>query len=389
MRLLPHNAEIDRGEAALKGRDILKLGEEELRRMRGRDIAMIFQDPMQSLNPTFRIGSQMAEAWRSHQDRGDFHAHAVKALAGVGIPDAAERMASFPHEFSGGMRQRISIATTLLLEPAILVADEPTSALDVTLEAQILELLKQLREKHGTAIVFVSHDLGTVAQLCDRVVVMYAGRVVEENDAVTLFDNPAHPYTRALVDCVPSRYRRGMALATIPGRVPSLSALPSGCSFAERCAMAREICREEAPGLVAQSGGAVRCHIHDPARAEAWRVPGRPAEAAIAVPLTEVRVREPEREALIEVRDLRKHFGEASGFAARLLSPRRNPVRAIDGINLTLRRGEVLGLVGESGSGKTTLGEVMLRLQAATSGDITFAGKDLRRIEEKEFRRRV
>lgn len=392
LRLLPGNAEIDGGEAWLKGRDMLKLGEEDLRRLRGRDIAMIFQDPMQSLNPTFRIGSQMAEAWRSHPERGaksaDFRSEAVNALTSVGIPDAEERMASYPHEFSGGMRQRISIATALLLEPSILVADEPTSALDVTLEAQILELLKLLREKHGTAIVYVSHDLGTVAEFCDRVVVMYAGRVVEENEAAALFDNPAHPYTRALVDCVPSRYRRGEALATIPGRVPSLSALPPGCKFAGRCAMARDVCHEVEPELIPQAGGKVRCHMFDPARDEAWRISSRPA-VAVAAPPVKVRVSEPGPDVLIEARDLRKHFGEATGLVGRLLSATRRPIRAIDGINLTIRRGEVLGLVGESGSGKTTLGEVMLRLQAATSGEITFGGKDLRHIPEKDFRRRV
>jgi peptide/nickel transport system ATP-binding protein len=392
LRLLPGNAEIDRGEAWLKGRDMLRLGEEELRRLRGRDIAMIFQDPMQSLNPTFRIGSQMAEAWRSHQAKGTnfsgFRDKAVEALTSVGIPDAAERMTSYPHEFSGGMRQRISIATALLLQPSILVADEPTSALDVTLEAQILELLKQLREQHGTAIVYVSHDLGTVAELCDRVVVMYAGRVVEENDAAALFDNPAHPYTRALIECIPSRARRGAALATIPGRVPSLSALPRGCKFAERCTMARGICGEEEPDLIPQAGGGVRCHMFDPAKAEAWRLGGRTPET-VAAPPRKVTVREPERDALIEMRDLRKHFGGATGPVGRLLSAAKPPVRAIDGINLTIRRGEVVGLVGESGSGKTTLGEVMLRLQAATSGEITFAGQDLRQIPERDFRRRV
>src|SRR5262249_16281843 len=157
------------------------------------------------------------------------------ALTTVGIPDAADRFANYPHEFSGGMRQRIIIAMALLLKPALLVADEPTSSLDVTLEAQILELLRQLPDRDGTAILLVAHDLGLIAQLCDRVVVMSAGRVVEENDTVLLFDQPLHPYTRALIECLPSRLRRGGTLATIPGVVPNLSALPVGCKFADRC----------------------------------------------------------------------------------------------------------------------------------------------------------
>lgn len=389
LRLLPDNAEIDRGEAWLRGRDMLRLGEESLRQVRGREIAMIFQDPMMSLNPTFRIGSQMAEAWRSHRDRrGDFHASAVKALTSVGIADAAERLNSYPHEFSGGMRQRISIATTLLLEPALLVADEPTSALDVTLEAQILELLKELRDRQGTAIVFVSHDLGVVARLCDRVVVMYAGHVVEENDAVALFDDPAHPYTRALVECVPSRHRRGTALATIPGRVPSLSALPAGCAFADRCAAVRSLCRVEAPGLLPRGGGAVRCHMHDPARAEAWRLPESTVEPRAAPPMR-VKERPPAPDALIEVRRLRKYYGGGTGILGRWLSPASRPLRAVDGIDLTIRRGEVLGLVGESGSGKTTLGEMLLGLQGPTGGEITFAGKELRRMAGRDFHRRA
>ena len=182
----------------------------------------------------------------------------------MGIPDPAERIDDYPHQFSGGMRQRIMIAMALLLEPALLIADEATSALDVTLEAQILELLKRLRRERGTAIIFISHDLGVVSQICDRVVVMYAGRAVEEGDVVSLFERPLHPYTQALLAAVPSRKHRGERLATIPGRVPSLSDLPPGCKFADRCPYAQHVNREREPRYVAIDGRRVRCNIYDP-----------------------------------------------------------------------------------------------------------------------------
>jgi peptide/nickel transport system ATP-binding protein len=185
-------------------------------------------------------------------------------LARVGIPDANERMGSYPHEFSGGMRQRIMIAMTLLLEPALLIADEATSSLDVTLEAQILQLLRSLRDERGTAILFVSHDLGVVAQLCDRVVVMYAGRAVEEADVYSLYERPQHPYTQGLLAAVPSRNRRGRRLETIPGRVPSLSDLPPGCKFHRRCRYAQDVCRGAEPPWLESGGRFVRCYIYVP-----------------------------------------------------------------------------------------------------------------------------
>jgi oligopeptide/dipeptide ABC transporter ATP-binding protein len=190
---------------------------------------------------------------------------AVETLEQVGIPDAAERINDYPHQFSGGMRQRIMIAMALMLEPALLVADEPTSALDVTLEAQILELLKRLRREHETTILFISHDLGVIAQLCDRVVVMYAGHTVEEGDVESIFARPLHPYTRALLAAVPSRMHRGGSLATIPGRVPSLSALPRGCTFADRCPHAQGVCRRDEVRYLDLEGRRVRCAMHDPA----------------------------------------------------------------------------------------------------------------------------
>jgi oligopeptide/dipeptide ABC transporter ATP-binding protein len=269
LRLLPPNGEITGGQIRLKGRDLLRESEEQMRRLRGRELAMIFQDPLTSLNPAFTVGTQLVDVQAAHRskraDRKGMRRRAVETLEQVGIPDAAERINDYPHQFSGGMRQRIMIAMALMLEPALLVADEPTSALDVTLEAQILELLKRLRREHETTILFISHDLGVIAQLCDRVVVMYAGHTVEEGDVESIFARPLHPYTRALLAAVPSRMHRGGSLATIPGRVPSLSALPRGCTFADRCPHAQDVCRRDEVRYLDLEGRRVRCAMHDPA----------------------------------------------------------------------------------------------------------------------------
>jgi oligopeptide/dipeptide ABC transporter ATP-binding protein len=269
LRLLPPNGEVTGGRIRFKDRDLLGLSTEQMRELRGSELVMIFQDPLTSLNPTFTVGTQMIDIQKAHERRSGasdeaFRRRAMEVLEQVGIPDVQDRIGDYPHQFSGGMRQRIMIASALMLEPALLIADEPTSALDVTLEAQIVELLRRLRETHGTAIVFISHDLGVVSQICDRVVVMYAGRAVEEGDVVSIFERPRHPYTQALLAAIPSHRRRGDALATIPGRVPSLSALPPGCKFVERCPHARTVCNEHEPELKRAEGGHVRCFIYDP-----------------------------------------------------------------------------------------------------------------------------
>jgi peptide/nickel transport system ATP-binding protein len=270
MRLLPPNGDITAGSIRFQGEDVRALEPEELRDLRGRGLAMIFQDPLTSLNPTFRVGTQLVDVQKAHLPRGErnereLRRRAVELLGQVGIPDPAERFEHFPHEFSGGMRQRIVIAMALLLEPAVLIADEPTSALDVTLEAQIIELLERLRRERGTAIVFISHDLGVVSQVCDRVIVMYAGRAVEEGDVASIFERPLHPYTQALLAAVPSRRHRGERLATIPGRVPSLADLPPGCKFADRCPYVQPVNREREPRYLEVDGRHVRCNIYDPA----------------------------------------------------------------------------------------------------------------------------
>jgi ABC-type dipeptide/oligopeptide/nickel transport system ATPase component len=226
LRLLPPNGQIIAGQLIFKNQNLLTLGAEDLRNLRGQELAMIFQDPLTSLNPVFTIGVQMLDVQQAHlngpADRTELRRRAIAMLEQVGLPDAAERLDYYPHQFSGGMRQRIMIALALLSRPALLIADEPTSALDVTLEAQILELLKALRQDFQTAILFISYDLGVIAQPCDRVMVMYAGRVVEHGAVATIFAQPQHPYTQALLAAIPSHRHHSDRLVTIPGRVPSL-----------------------------------------------------------------------------------------------------------------------------------------------------------------------
>jgi peptide/nickel transport system ATP-binding protein len=273
LRLLPANGTIAAGRIVLDGTaDLVSIGREQLRRARGSKIAMIFQDPLTSLNPTFKIGHQMTDVQAAHcahrvrpADRRDFRRRAVALLHQVGLPDPDQVLRCYPHQLSGGMRQRVMIAMALSLKPELLIADEPTSALDVTTEAQILGLLREIRADRDLTILFVTHDLNVVAQICDRVVVMYAGQVMEQGAVADVFDQPQHPYTRALLDAVPARAHRGRPLTTIPGRVSSLLGEVRGCRFASRCRYVQDICRQTEPRLVpAGASEAVRCHLRDP-----------------------------------------------------------------------------------------------------------------------------
>ena len=258
MRLIPDPpGRIAEGEVRFAGRDLLQLPLEEVRRVRGKEIAMIFQEPMTSLNPVLTIGKQVMESLRLHEDLSDdeARARAVEVLSQVGIPDAEKRLSAYPHQFSGGMRQRVMIAMGLLCRPRILLADEPTTALDVTIQAQILELMQRLQHEHGTAIVLVTHDLGVVAGMSDRVNVMYAGRLVETAGAVELFDDPRHPYTLGLLGSVPRLSGdTDAALDSITGSPPDLADLPAGCAFRPRCDFATARCESAAPPL-ADLGG--------------------------------------------------------------------------------------------------------------------------------------
>jgi oligopeptide/dipeptide ABC transporter ATP-binding protein len=265
LALLPGNAEVTSGEVIFAGRDVLTLPPAALRDLRGNRIAIVFQDPMTSLNPVLSIRTQMVDIQYREREIGgrEKRRRAVRMLKRVGIPDAESRIDDYPHQFSGGMRQRIAIAMALLAGPDLLIADEPTTALDVTLEAQIIHLLRELKESFAGSILFTSHNLGLIAELCDHVVVMYAGEVVEEGTVFDLFHRPSHPYTQALLVCDPaSAGDAARELATIPGDVPDLIRAPPGCVFAPRCAHAFERCRRIAPGWAAVADGhGARCHL--------------------------------------------------------------------------------------------------------------------------------
>jgi peptide/nickel transport system ATP-binding protein len=258
LRLLPRRgASVAAGRVLFEDRDLLSLSEAEMRKIRGNRIAMIFQEPMTSLNPVHTIGAQIAEAVRIHQNLSPAaaRARAAEMLRLVHIPDAPRRLADYPHQFSGGMRQRAMIAMALACNPKLLIADEPTTALDVTIQAQILRLMLELKERIGAAVMLITHDLGVVAETCQRVIVMYAGRTVEEAPVLELFDRPAHPYTRGLLASIPHRSAVGHRLAEIPGTVPSLREPILGCAFAARCPIAIDRCRSEAPPMLALSSG--------------------------------------------------------------------------------------------------------------------------------------
>jgi len=237
------------GRILLDGKDLTRAGEREMNRIRGKEISMIFQEPMTALNPVFRVGEQIGETLRVHDRLGrtEARARALQLLERVGISNPLQRLDQYPHELSGGMRQRIMIAIALACRPKILIADEPTTALDVTIQAQILQLLRDLQREMGMAVMLITHDLGVVAQVVDRVAVMYAGRIVEEGSVADVFERPSHPYTRLLLQSIPSLEHQQDRLQTIPGMVPSLSRLPPGCRFHPRCPDARPACREQAP----------------------------------------------------------------------------------------------------------------------------------------------
>lgn len=272
--LLDTSGKTTHGEVMFDGKDILKISEKEMRGIRGYKMAMIFQNPMSSLNPCIRVDKQLMEAILLHNkiSKQEARQRAFNVLQSVGIPDPENTLRSYPHQLSGGMSQRVMIAMAMSCEPQLLIADEPTTALDVTIQAQILELMLEIKEKRNTGILLITHDLGVVAEMCSRVIVMYAGRIVEEAPVKDLFANPVHPYTQGLIASVPKLGSNMTSLPSIPGSVPDLSVMPKGCKFAPRCKYAQSICHEKEPELTYVEGSTVqrcRCHLFHSKREEA------------------------------------------------------------------------------------------------------------------------
>jgi peptide/nickel transport system ATP-binding protein len=369
MRYLPPNAKVESGRIVFGGEDVLRLSEAKLRRWRGDRMAMVYQDPGSSLNPSMRVGAQVAEVYRYHRGMGKHEAFAAARgmLEKVRITDPERVLRRYPHELSGGQQQRVVIAMAMATDPDLLVLDEPTTGLDATVEAEVLDLVEQLRDEFNASILFISHNLGVVARMCERVGVLYAGRLIEEGPARELFSAPRHPYTLALLRCVPRLGMRKdtMRLDPIPGSLPPLGAEIPGCVYADRCPIARDRCRVDPPPLYAVNGAhASACHYHE-------EVPGIPpspetAPAVIAAPGDGL---------LLKVDDLVKTYKSGG-----------DEVTAVAGVSFEVGRGEIFGLVGESGCGKSSLAKTLVGLTDASGGHIVFEGDDVSATEQRRER---
>ncbi len=389
--LLAGNAEVTGGEVRFGERDLLHAGEPQLRAIRGEEISVVFQDPMTSQIPVLTYGRQMRDILyrRPNLSTAEKRRMAVEMLGKVGIPDPDKRIDQYPHHFSGGMRQRAGIAMALLTGPQLLLADEPTTALDVTMEAQIIHLLQDLQKELDATVVVVSHNLGLIAELCDDVVVMYAGEVVEAGEVREIFHNAQHPYTRALLECDPARIDDvSRKLPVIPGDIPDLTRPLSGCIYAPRCQKALPVCRETQPPDVARGEMSLaRCHLLDgPHRDPDWP----PPPDVMTVGQGEASAGKPARakrdDPLLEVSDLNVQFETVGPLRARFKGLEKRHVDAVLDVSLSVAPGETVGLVGESGSGKTTLGRTVLNLVAAQSGSVRFEGHEIRNMPEGRFK---
>ena len=367
------------GAIYYNGQDITRLPEVEKRKIQGNDIAMVFQEPMTSLNPVFTIGYQISEAIRQHQDLHGTAARnaAIEMLDLVGIPEPAARYDEYPHQMSGGMKQRVMIAMALSCRPGLLIADEPTTALDVTIQAQILELIQRLQQELQMAVLLITHDLGVVANIADRVAVMYAGKIAEIGTWEQLYETPQHPYTVKLLESTPARDKRGTQLHTIAGRVPKATDYNDGCRFADRCPKVMDGCETITPTLHGVNGSEhnVACHLYNPEppfsavstgatklelETDTDKIEDAPAQMANTQPQ-------------LQVKNLCVHYPIQKGLFKRTVGY----VYAVDDVTLDIPRGKTLALVGESGSGKTSFGKAILRLGVPVKGDLVYDGVNI------------
>ena len=384
LRLLPEAGQIVGGSVLLGGEDLLCLSEASMRGVRGRRIAMIFQEPATSLNPVLTVGRQIAEVLERHTAlRGEsMRKRMLELLQAVGIPDPVRRLGEYSFQLSGGMKQRVMIAVALAAEPDLLIADEPTTALDVTIQAQVLDLLSGLQRASGMAILLITHDLGVVAQMAHKVAVMYAGQIIEMATREEFFRAPRHPYSRKLFQALPGSDRRGGELAVIRGQVPPLTAAFRGCRFAERCDSARERCHAVAPAFSASSDGhTVRCHLFEgtePRSLEEEISARRP----IAQGDSDADRGEGSGATLLSVRGLKVHFAIQKGLFKRTVGQ----VKAVDGMSFDIASGRTLALVGESGCGKTTAGKAILQLIRPSAGSVQFKDQELTRLRGRALR---
>ena len=377
VRYLPLGTEI-RGEVNLLGKDVLNMSDQQLRKIRGNRVAMVYQDPLSSLNPSMTILKQLQEILTVHEQVSNDEAteRSLKVLEMVRIADPVDVARRYPHQLSGGMQQRVIIAMALMLKPALLIMDEPTTGLDVTIEAAVLDLINDLRREFNTAILFISHNMGVIARLCERVGVMYAGEMVEEATASELFKSPRHPYTTGLLRCIPRKgsNKTDNPLWSIPGRVPSLANLPQACIFADRCSMAEEACtRALVPLLETGPGRRSRCLFWN-------RVSEMPPQVAVSTPVelsltkhTSLSTGDDAKG--LGVQDLRVQFQISGGMLS--LRIKKQTVKAVDGISFDLPPRQTVGIVGKSGCGKSTLARAIAGLAPISTGQVNLAGADL------------
>jgi peptide/nickel transport system ATP-binding protein len=378
MRLLPSSGRIVAGSVQLGDMDLLELPERAMRHVRGGRMGMIFQEPHTSLNPVLTVGQQIAEAVRTHEhrSRSQIPKRVVDLLHAVGIPDPERRVGEYPHQLSGGMKQRVMIAMALAGEPELLIADEPTTALDVTIQAQVLRLLKDLQRETGMAVLLITHDLGVVAETADRLAVMYAGQIVETAPVSEFFARPAHPYSAKLMASLPAAEKRAGSLAIIPGRVPALDKPFRGCRFAERCDRVMDRCRDHEPDWRRPSlRHRVRCYLWDGGEPSADQEARGPA-SQVSVPV------DGRGRPVLMVGDLKVHFPIHKGVFRRVVGH----VKAVDGVAMVLREGRTLALVGESGCGKTTFGKGILQLIRPTAGSVRFRDIELTGLVNRDMR---